>query len=85
MASPFLQDVLLMTKFLPTWWRYSHSCFESALRESLKRMGVGCCPIYLLHSPVHWRPIEYWVEAAAKCKEKGLLKAFGLSNCNAEQ
>eukprot|EP00040_Diaphanoeca_grandis_P027465 m.156408 g.156408 ORF g.156408 m.156408 type:complete len:361 (+) comp30992_c0_seq2:280-1362(+) len=76
---------LLMTKFLPTFWRHSHACFENALRASLLRLGVDCCPIYLIHTPIHWRPIEYWIQAAAICKKKGLLTAVGLSNCNAEQ
>ena len=76
---------ILMTKFLPTFWRFSHGCFERALRASNKRLGIDCCPIYLLHSPVHWRPIEFWVEAAAMCKRKGLLTALGLSNCNADE
>lgn len=78
-------EPLLMTKFLPAPWRYSHACFEKALRASLVRLNIDCCPIYLLHSPVHWRPIEFWVEAAAKCKKKGLLRTLGLSNCDAEQ
>jgi len=70
---------------LPVPWRYSHSCFESALRSSNHRMGVKCCAIYLIHTPIHWRPIDYWVESAAICRKKGLLKALGLSNCNADQ
>jgi len=79
-------EPLYMTKFLPAPWRgLTHACFERALRASLRRLGASRCPIYLLHSPVHWRPIEFWVEAAAKCKKKGLLTALGLSNCNADQ
>mmetsp|Transcript_33187 Transcript_33187/g.88117 ORF Transcript_33187/g.88117 Transcript_33187/m.88117 type:complete len:356 (-) Transcript_33187:38-1105(-) len=82
---PSSEKPILMTKFLPTFWRFSHGCFERALRASNRRMGIDCCPIYLLHSPVHWRPIEFWVEAAAICKKKGLLMALGLSNCNADE
>jgi aryl-alcohol dehydrogenase-like predicted oxidoreductase len=79
------QQPLLMTKFLPTPWRFTKGHFEAALRASLARLRIDSCPIYLLHTPVHWRPIEFWVEAAADCKRKGLLQAFGLSNCDAEQ
>jgi len=79
------KDAIVMTKFLPVPWRYSHGCFERAVRESCRRLQIECIPIYLLHSPVHWRPIEFWVEAAAICKRKGLIKAMGLSNCNADQ
>jgi pyridoxine 4-dehydrogenase len=77
--------VILMTKFLPAPWRCFHSDLERAVRASCRRLNVSCVPIYLLHSPVHWRPIEYWVEACAVCRKKGLLRAMGLSNCSAEQ
>lgn len=76
---------ILMTKFLPVPWRGFHSDFERAVTGSCKRLGVDSIPIYLLHSPVHWRPIEYWIEAGAICKSKGLLQTMGLSNCNADQ
>jgi len=71
---------ILMTKFLPAPWRLFHSDLEWAVRESCRRMGVNCIPVYLLHSPVHWRPIEYWVEACAICHKKGLIQSMGLSN-----
>lgn len=77
--------ILIMTKFLPVPWRYSHVCLERAVRASCRRLQVECIPIYLLHSPVHWRPIEYWVQSAAICKSKGLIQTMGLSNCNADQ
>jgi len=78
-------ETIFMTKFLPAPWRCFHSDLERAVRASCRRLQVDCIPIYLLHSPVHWRPIEYWVEACAICRQKGLLQAMGLSNCNAEQ
>mmetsp|Transcript_63780 Transcript_63780/g.152087 ORF Transcript_63780/g.152087 Transcript_63780/m.152087 type:complete len:347 (+) Transcript_63780:74-1114(+) len=77
--------VIIMTKFLPTFWRWRHADFERALRRSLRNLGTSSCHIYLLHSPVHWKPIEFWVEAAAICHRKGLMQAMGLSNCNAEE
>lgn len=80
------QNVLLMTKFLPVPWRWTHRHFELALRASNERMGVSECPIYLLHSPMHLtREIEYWVKSAAICKKKGLMKFLGLSNCSADE
>lgn len=79
-------DAIVMTKFLPVPWRFTHAHFEKALRASNARLGIGKCPIYLLHSPMHpYRDIEYWVESAAICKRKGLLENFGLSNCSAEE
>lgn len=78
--------ILFMTKFLPSPWRLFHADFERAVRASCQRLQVDCIPIYLLHSPVHWlRDVDYWVEAAAICRKKGLIQAMGLSNCNASQ
>lgn len=74
-----------MTKFLPAPWRAFHGDFENAARSSCRRLGVDKIHVYLLHSPVHWRPIEFWVEAAAKCRQKGLIEYMGLSNANADQ
>eukprot|EP01084_Bolivina_argentea_P106849 191106_1 len=79
------KNLIYMTKFLPVPWRYSHKCLENAVRRSCKNLNISCIDIYLMHSPVHWRPIEYWVEACARCKQLGLINKMGLSNCNAEQ
>lgn len=76
---------LYMTKFLPAPWRAFHSDFENAARASCQRLGVEKIHVYLLHSPVHWRPIEFWVHAAAKARAKGLIEYMGLSNANADQ
>jgi len=78
-------DTIFMTKFLPAPWRCFQSDLEQAVRASCRRLQVDCIPVYLLHSPVHWRSIEYWVEACAHCRQKGLVQSMGLSNCNAEQ
>jgi pyridoxine 4-dehydrogenase len=74
-----------MTKFLPVGWKFFHYQLEQAARESCRRLQVKSIPVYLLHSPVHWREIEYWVEACAKAHKKGLIDSMGLSNCNADQ
>jgi aryl-alcohol dehydrogenase-like predicted oxidoreductase len=75
--------IIFMTKFLPAPWRLFHSDFEWAVRQSCRRLQVDCIPIYLLHSPIHWlRPIEYWVESAAICKNKyGLIQYMGIEQC----
>jgi len=71
---------VLMTKFLPCPWRLFMRDMENAARASCRRMNVKCIDVYLMHSPVHWRPIEYWVQAGAICRKKGLIRAMGLSN-----
>jgi myo-inositol catabolism protein IolS len=73
--------ILIMTKFLPAPWRVFHSDLERAVRGSCRRLSVASIDVYLLHSPVHWcRPIEFWIEAGAKCYKLGLIKSMGLSN-----
>ena len=79
------RSYVYMTKFLPAPWRAFHGDFETAARASCRRLGISKIDVYLLHSPVHWRSIEYWVEAAARCRQKGLIASMGLSNANADQ
>ena len=80
------QSTVLMTKFLPVPWRgLFPGDFERAARASCRRLQTKKIHIYLLHSPVHWRSLEYWIGKGAECKRKGLIEAMGLSNCNADQ
>mmetsp|Transcript_5980 Transcript_5980/g.10768 ORF Transcript_5980/g.10768 Transcript_5980/m.10768 type:complete len:358 (+) Transcript_5980:171-1244(+) len=78
-------SVILATKFMPLLWRWTEESFMRSLRGSLQRLGVQVCDIYFLHTPVHPLPLEFWVECAAKAANAGLIKAIGISNCNAEQ
>lgn len=78
-------NMIFMTKFLPVPWRGSHASLEWAVRNSCEKLQVSCIDVYLLHSPVHWRSIEFWVESVAICKTRGLVKSMGLSNANADQ
>ena len=80
-ASPYIPA----TKFLPTLFRWTESAFLSALDASNRRMGVDCCPLFFIHSPVHPVAIETWVRAAGRAFKAGKLRALGLSNFNAEQ
>ncbi|KAL7500844.1 hypothetical protein ACHAWT_008761 [Skeletonema menzelii] len=85
-ASDDNNEPIFMSKFLPSPWRYTHKHFENALRASNERMGITKVSIYFLHSPMHlFRSVEFWVEAAASCKQKGLLDTLGLSNCSADE
>ena len=80
------KTTILMTKFLPVPWRgFLTGDMERAVRASCRRLQTNKIHIYLLHSPVHWRSLEYWIERGAECKRKGLIDIMGLSNCNAQQ
>ena len=83
---PSLQSSLIpATKFLPTLFRWTEAAFLAALDASNRRMGVACCPLYFIHSPVHPVAIETWVRAAGRAHKAGKIKALGLSNFNAAQ
>ncbi|CAB9504954.1 Uncharacterized oxidoreductase At1g06690, chloroplastic [Seminavis robusta] len=80
------KTTILMTKFLPVPWRgFFPGDLERAVRASCRRLQTDKIHVYLLHSPVHWRSLEYWIARGAECKQKGLIDAMGLSNCNADQ
>eukprot|EP00754_Rhynchopus_humris_P042180 Rhum_TRINITY_DN25795_c0_g1::Rhum_TRINITY_DN25795_c0_g1_i1::g.182779::m.182779/K05275/E1.1.1.65; pyridoxine 4-dehydrogenase len=78
-------DALVATKFLPTLWRWSEASFVSAVEASNRRLGVSCCPLFFLHSPIHPRALEVWIRGACTAYRQGKIGALGLSNCNAEQ
>jgi aryl-alcohol dehydrogenase-like predicted oxidoreductase len=77
--------VVLATKFFPYPWRLSKSSLATALRRSLKRLGIPRVDLYILHFPVPPVPLETWVEALADVQQAGLTRAVGISNCNLVQ
>jgi len=77
--------LLVATKFMPTWWRWTERSFFRSLEGSLKRLRTDCIDLYFIHTPVHPLPLEFWVRCAAKAQKMGLVKAIGLSNCNSSQ
>jgi aryl-alcohol dehydrogenase-like predicted oxidoreductase len=86
-AAPRLDrwPLLVATKFLPTLWRWTEQSFINALDGSNQRLGVTCCPVYFIHSPIHPLPIEVWISAASKAIQQGKMKALGLSNFRSDQ
>jgi diketogulonate reductase-like aldo/keto reductase len=71
------EDVFLVSKVYP------HNAGRrgaiSACERSLKRLGVDCIDLYLLH----WRgsvPLDETVEAFAELQRAGKIESFGVSN-----
>lgn len=79
------RPVVIASKFYPFPWRLSPHQFRSALRASLKRLGVERVDLYYIHWPLGPRPIDVWVSALANVVEMGLARAAGVSNFNVEQ
>lgn len=78
------KDFIVMSKFLPTLWRWTEKDFDKALKNTTERLG-GKVDVYFIHTPVHPRPLEFWVRCLAKAKQDGRVTAIGLSNFNASQ
>ncbi len=73
-------SLVVMTKFMPTVWRWTRGSFFSSLERSTERLG-RVPDVYFVHTPVH--PLfEMWVSCAFEAKQQGLIKAVGLSNCS---
>lgn len=57
---------------------------ETYLRESLKRMKIDTCDIYLVHGHIHARSISSVAKSLSECVEKGLTKCVGVANYSAD-
>jgi aryl-alcohol dehydrogenase-like predicted oxidoreductase len=79
------QPVVVATKFFPYPWRLRRASFLSALRASLKRLGLERVDLYQIHQPLPPVAIETWVDALGKAVQAGLTRAAGVSNYDAEQ
>ncbi len=78
-------EPIILSKFFPWPWRLSPRSLESALRRSLGRLGIPRLDVYLLHFPFPPLPLETWVGALGEVLEAGLVRAVGVSNCDASQ
>jgi aryl-alcohol dehydrogenase-like predicted oxidoreductase len=73
------RPAVVMTKFMPTVWRWTRGAFFESLRRSTDRLGAAP-DVYFIHTPVHPRFLQ-WVDCAFEAKRRGLVGAVGLSNC----
>jgi aryl-alcohol dehydrogenase-like predicted oxidoreductase len=79
------QRPLIVSKCFPFPWRFSRKSLISALKGSLRRLGMERLDLYLLHWPWPPVPLEGWAEALAEAYELGLTRAVGVSNCDLAQ
>eukprot|EP01116_Phalansterium_solitarium_P011290 TRINITY_DN26922_c0_g1_i1.p1 TRINITY_DN26922_c0_g1~~TRINITY_DN26922_c0_g1_i1.p1 ORF type:complete len:364 (+),score=84.39 TRINITY_DN26922_c0_g1_i1:68-1159(+) len=83
---PDARKVVVATKFLPLPWRLFQGSLASALDESLQRLAMPSVDLYQIHAAsTSLRAVEVWAEALAEAHAKGLIKAVGVSNYNADQ
>lgn len=72
--------IIIATKFMPFPWRLSKGDLKSALKNSLKRIGVDHIDLYQMHWPFPPVPIPSWMDAMADAVADGLVRAVGVSN-----
>ena len=84
-ALPNKASVQIATKFFPIPWRFTRGQLLRALRGSLKRLQTDCIDLYQIHWPMPLFPVERMMDALAEAVEKGMTRAVGVSNFNAEQ
>ncbi|WP_148861181.1 aldo/keto reductase [Marinobacter fonticola] len=70
-------DAFVVSKVYP-WNAGSTSAIE-ACENSLKRLGIDCLDLYLLHWPGSI-PLEETFEAFQRLQEQGKIRRFGVSN-----
>ena len=70
-------DAYVVSKVLPS--NASSRGTVKACEKSLKRMGIECMDLYLLHWPGSY-PVQETLEAFVRLREQGKIAAFGVSN-----
>lgn len=73
-------ETYIATKFFPYPWRVLRSSLASAIRGSLRRLGVPAIDLYKVHWPIPPRSLSTWLHAIADAVEAGLVKQIGGSN-----
>src|SRR5581483_50369 len=78
-------QIQVATKFFPLPWRLTPAQIVSALRGSLKRLELERVDLYQIHWSTPLFSIERMMDGLAAAVEKGMTRAVGVSNFNAEQ
>ncbi len=72
--------VIVATKFMPYPWRLQKGELRSALKRSLRRLGLNHIDLYQVHWPIPPVSISSWMDAMADAVADGLIRAVGVSN-----
>jgi len=89
---PRRKDMVIVTKFGVNWrgddrggrartfLDATPKHVREALEASLRRLKLDCIPLYLVHWPDPATPVEDTIAALTDCRDKGLIRYFGVSN-----
>ena len=72
--------VTVATKFAPHRRRFLPGHFREALRASLGRLGLPAVDVYYTHWHTPPVPLGFWMHAMADARERGWVRAAGVSN-----
>lgn len=82
-----LADLVVVTKFGVRWdesgrtWKDSSAVYaRQAVDASLRRLGLECLPILLIHWLDGTTPLDETLDALVQLRKDGKIRAFGLSN-----
>ncbi len=84
------QDVVIATKFAVriengrTFYDNSPEYIEQALQQSLRRLKTDYIDLYQVHYRDGVTPISVVIETLERFKQKGYIRAYGLSNIHAQ-
>jgi aryl-alcohol dehydrogenase-like predicted oxidoreductase len=78
-------QAVVATKFMPYPWRLRRQSLVSALRNSLRRLGLSQVDLYQIHWPFPPVSIDTWMDALSDVVATGMARAAGVSNYNLSQ
>jgi aryl-alcohol dehydrogenase-like predicted oxidoreductase len=85
MVRKFKQPVVIATKFAPLPFRISAKSLQTALDNSLQKLGTTQVELYQIHWPYSLLSINDLMDQLAEAVKAGKVKAVGVSNYNAQQ
>jgi aryl-alcohol dehydrogenase-like predicted oxidoreductase len=78
--------VAIASKFMPSPWKLDvRKRLLSAVRASLRRLGVPSIDLYQIHGPISLRSHAALAAALADAHHEGLIKAVGVSNYSVKE
>ena len=79
------RPAFVATKYAPYPWRLGRGSVVSALRRSLRRLGLARVDLYQIHFPSPFSGTRRLMNGLADAVEAGLTRYVGVSNFSAEQ
>jgi aryl-alcohol dehydrogenase-like predicted oxidoreductase len=76
------EPLIVASKLFPLPWRITEGCILRGIEGSVNRLKYRPIDLYQHHWPIPSFLIERWMRAFIRAKERGLIRAIGVSNYN---